>query len=79
MVIKKKVEKNLEEQRTSIIEKGGEVRADNLKKENEKHSVVLRIPLPLLEMIDKEVGSRYGMTRTGWILEAIQDKLEEDH
>lgn len=78
MVIKKKIEKNLEQQRAAVIEKGGHVGADQIINENAKQSIVLRIPQPLLNDVDEKVKKRYGITRTGWILEAIQEKLEKE-
>lgn len=39
---------------------------------------LLRISEETLDSIDKEVLDREGMTKTGWILEAIQEKLKKD-
>jgi hypothetical protein len=36
---------------------------------------LLRISEETLDSIDKELLEREGMTKTGWILEAIKDKL----
>jgi hypothetical protein len=83
MVIKakiEKVEKNLEKERQAVIEKGAAVSGDttNLVEIGRK-SIVVRIPLELLEKIDKAVDRRYGMTRTAWLLQAAQEKLEREN
>jgi hypothetical protein len=72
MLRKKHAELNVEE----IINKGAGVAAD---KEKPKKWVnfTLRIRSDLLEKIDKELESRVGMSKTSWILEAIQEKLKE--
>lgn len=38
---------------------------------------LLRISEDTLSSIDKELLAREGMTKTGWILEAIQEKLRK--
>lgn len=37
---------------------------------------LLRISEDTIDSIDKELLEREGMTKTGWILEAIQEKLK---
>lgn len=79
MVIKKKIEKTQEDLRKEIIERGGHVGQDQIQKEGDRKSIVLRFPLELLDLIDKAVEGRYGMTRTAWLLQAAQEKLERDN
>ena len=68
MVIKRKMDKE------EIINRGGQVTADN-EKGNEWTSLNLRIPKGLVKAIDDRRGSRIGISRTAWILEAIQEKM----
>lgn len=67
MVIKKKIEQ--------VIEKGGHVRADQ-KRSNEWTNFTLRIKLDMLEDIDEALEETVGISKTGWILQAIQEKLK---
>jgi hypothetical protein len=81
MVITKKIEKNEKEidaERAKIIEKGAGVSLDNTKKEEERKSIVIRMPADFLEKIDTAVSKRVGMNRMAWILQAAQEKLERD-
>lgn len=83
MVITKRVtksDKDLEKERQAIIDRGGNVSGDSTKSVDiGRKSVVVRIPIELLEKIDKEVEGLYGMNRTGWLLQAAQEKLERDN
>ncbi len=63
--------KSLEE----YMDKGGEVSADKEKAKREWVHFCLRIPQSLLDEIDKD--KRIGISKTSWILDAIQDKLYE--
>jgi hypothetical protein len=60
----------------SLIGKGAGVKSD-------KHSlkdwvmVNLRISKDMLEEVDEAVSGRVGITRTGWILEAIHERLKQ--
>ena len=71
MAVSKPREKDVE----ALIEKGGKVKEDY--KSKEWFIVNLRIPMSKLEEVDQAVGNRVGITRTGWILEAIHEKLRE--
>ncbi len=71
MVRKLEVKSNLEK----IIDKGGSVSADKMKNENKYYILNLRIHNELNEMIDGALKERIGLSKTAWILEAIQDKL----
>lgn len=80
MVVREKVEKpkeNLEKLREDIISKGGHVAID-IKEEHRKEWVTfcLRIKSQMLSQIDKALEERVGITKTGWILEAIHEKLK---
>lgn len=83
--MKKIVPNSLEEAREKFISGGGLVTADNedgnkaedLSKSDEWVKINLRIRKDAVHQIDKLVASRMGTTRTGWILEAIQEKLNK--
>lgn len=82
MVVSKKVEKpilDLEAERQKIIMKGGHVHSDFDKKEEERKSVIIRMPTEFLEKIDTAVSKRVGMNRMAWLLQAAQEKLERDN
>jgi predicted house-cleaning noncanonical NTP pyrophosphatase (MazG superfamily) len=55
-----------------IISKGGAVPSSNAP---EWTSISMRITKGLIKEIDENVKPRLAMTRTAWILEAIQEKL----
>lgn len=78
MVVNKKIEKNNEiGDALEYISKGGEVVADRQKDlATEWKTICLRIPMDLLENVDGKVKVRAALTRTAWILEAIQEKLK---
>lgn len=77
MVFMKKVSKskqeNLEKLREEFIAK-----ADKSSIKNEWMRILLRIKSDDVQQIDEEIKSRMGMTRTSWILEAIQEKLQKE-
>ncbi len=52
----------------ALISKGAPVKADK----EENTYINLRIPTDMLKEIDYKVKGRRGLSRTGWILEAIQ-------
>lgn len=81
MVITKKIEKPSKDtatERQKIILKGGAVAEDIKKKDGEKQTILLRVPVELLERVDKLVESLYGIKRTGWILQAMQEKWKRE-
>jgi metal-responsive CopG/Arc/MetJ family transcriptional regulator len=41
-------------------------------------SISLRIPEDFINKIDNELEKRYGMKRTSWVMEAIQEKFKRD-
>jgi len=73
MVVKKPLEKTKIE---ALINRGAHVRDDFLKEEKNRTNINLRIPTRLLNGVDEALKDRVGISRTGWILEAIQEKLK---
>lgn len=59
-----------------FIDKGAEVRSDA--KEKQSSLITLMAPKVLIESVDGIRKERYGISRTAWILEAIQEKLKKD-
>ena len=76
MGVRKRIEKEKEEiDVEALIDKGAHVKEDQ-KKENKEWTVInVRISTDMLQAVDKSVGRRVGITRTGWILESIHEKL----
>lgn len=77
MTIKKKIqinEKELEKRREKFIAGGGTVSSDSKKKE--WLTICLRLTPQLLKEVDHYASKRVGLSRTAWILEAIQEKIE---
>lgn len=59
----------------ALIERGAKVREEENKKKKRCH-INLRIPPHMLELIDEARENRIG-SRTAWVLEAIQEKLQK--
>lgn len=74
MVVKKK---SIENERKRVIEKGGSMA--NEKKKMQWKNICLRMPKDMVSTIDKIVESQVGITRTGWVLQALQEKLNKDY
>jgi len=74
MVVRKVMSKE-EVDVDSLIDKGAKVKEDS-KELKEWLMINLRISSGMLKAVDSAVERRVGITRTGWILEAIHDKLE---
>lgn len=81
----KKIEsREIEEAREKFISGGGLVVADQEGQAEESANldewikINLRIRRNAVDQIDKLVSNRMGVTRTGWILGAIQEKLEKE-
>lgn len=66
---------NLKKKIEQVIEKGGHVKADQ-KRINEWTNFTLRIKLDMLQDIDEALEETVGISKTGWILQAIQEKLK---
>lgn len=62
--------------REEIIDKGARVKADNTKGWSNFN---LRIRDDMIAGIEEDLENRIGLTKTGWILEAIQEKLKRLH
>lgn len=76
MVLKAKIEKSqIEEVRQKAISLGAPVNADKQEKK-EWLNFCLRIKNSMLDQIDEALDDRPGMSKTGWILEAIHEKLK---
>jgi hypothetical protein len=70
MSVKKPTEKEIE----AVIDQGGKVKEDLKKK---KWIIInLRLQETMLQEVDAAVERRVGIARTGWILEAIHEKLK---
>lgn len=71
MGIKKRVEKE------EFIEKGGKVSTDNTSMK-EWVNFNLRVRKDMFEKMDSLLERRIGISKTAWILEAIQEKIRRD-
>lgn len=79
MAVKKPVEKLISEQDIdTLISRGAPVSEDKKKEFDPKKSthINLRIPKNMLNQVDEVMKKRVGISRIGWILEAIQEKLK---
>lgn len=78
MSIRKPLEKSKEDiDVEALIDAGAKVKED-LKKEIKEWSIInLRISNKMLKEVDESVKNRVGITRTGWILESIYEKLKK--
>lgn len=72
--LEKKEPPTLEE----MIDKGGEVAADKTEDKKGWTHFTLRIRKDLSADIDEVLEHRVGISKTGWILEAIQEKLRKE-
>ena len=61
----------------ALIDGGAKVKEDLKNEAKEWTSVNLRISTEMLQEVDEVVKNRVGITRTGWILEAIHKHLRE--
>lgn len=60
----------------ALIDAGAKVKED-YKTAGKKWPIInLRISAEMLNGVDEAVDNRVGITRTGWILEAIHEKLK---
>lgn len=61
-----------------LIDKGASVKGESQIQEDKKWTYInLRIPTRMLKDIDDAVNQRVGITRTGWMLETIYERLNE--
>jgi predicted DNA binding CopG/RHH family protein len=65
----------------ALINKGAKVKED-IQKEDKKDKewvvINVRISSEMLEAVDRDVKRKVGITRTGWILQAIDEKLTQN-
>ncbi len=71
MAVKKKVSASMD----SFIDKGADVKAS---KKLTFKNVLIRIHESILLKVDWAVENNPGITRTQWILQAIQEKIKND-
>lgn len=78
MAVKKPLEKTTPKKIDieKLITKGAAVKEDSIEKDKKWTHICLRIPTEMVNKIDVAVEERIGVNRTGWILEAIHDKLK---
>jgi hypothetical protein len=87
MVLKRPIEKDriemaeedLQRAREEFIKGGGLVSCDisDIKHKEEWKKIILRVKTEAIMQIDALVENKMGMTRTAWILQAIEDKLKQ--
>jgi len=80
MSVRKKLEKpKIEEVDVdALIEKGAKVKEDQVAESKKWTYMNLRITVEMMGDVDEAVEERVGITRTGWILEAIHEKLKRE-
>jgi hypothetical protein len=62
-----------------LICRGDLVNEDQKKQTIKWCSLHLRLPEVFLEKIDEVLKNRFSISRTAWILEAIQEKLKKEN
>jgi hypothetical protein len=62
----------------ALIDKGAKVKEDFKLHESEWFYVKIRIPTKMVRAVDRAVKNKVGIQRTGWILQAIHEKLTRD-
>lgn len=78
MAVRKRVEKTANVNIDYLIDKGAKVKEDRIY-ERKITQICLRLPVKMLDAIDAAVTDRIGLRRTGWILQAIEEKLKRNH
>lgn len=78
MVVKKPLDKNATQKVNieELIDRGARVKEDNKETEKKWSHVNLRMPTQLLSNVDEALEDRIGISRNGWLLEAIDEKLK---
>ena len=79
MSVRKKFEhpKSEEIDVDALIEKGAKVKEDRVQESKKWTYMNLRISVEMMNQVDEAVSERVGITRTGWILEAIHEKIKK--
>lgn len=80
MSVRKKLEKSKIEKVDvdALIEKGAKVKEDRIEESKKWTYMNLRIAVFMLKKVDEAVSETVGITRTGWILQAINEKLKNE-
>lgn len=80
MAVKAKIqnlnENEIEKERMRLIKQGAPVLGENPGSKNEWHNFTLRIKNEMLKKIEDALENLAGMSKTGFILQAIQEKLK---
>lgn len=76
MTIKKRIDVS-DIEREKYISKGGDVSSDKL--EVRFRNIQLRVPVEMLNRIHVTTKKRPWLTRTSWILDAMEGKLKEEN
>ena len=79
MSVRKKLEKEVKStiDIDALINKGAKVKEDIIEDSKKWTYINVRISSEMLKDVDITVDDRVGITRTGWILEAIYEKLKK--
>lgn len=81
-MVKKLIDKKPENDKPNIdklLSKGAPVKEDmaELEKEESKWTHInFRMPTQMLKKVDEALNDRVGISRNGWLLEAVQEKLK---
>lgn len=85
MIKKVKREEDLEEARRKVILNGSFVKGELEGKEKKEESSEkgykyhsLRMPVDIMSKVDELKAKRAGISRTIWIMEAIQEKIKRE-
>jgi hypothetical protein len=62
----------------ALIDKGAKVKEDQISEAKKWTYMNLRIPVEMINLVDEAVDKSVGITRTGWILQAINEKLKKE-
>lgn len=61
----------------ALINRGAKVKQDVKNKDKNWTVINLRISVEMLDWLDEAVAHTVGVSRTGWILQAIHEKLNK--
>lgn len=79
MTIFKEKISNLKRKKENFVNAGAQVKEDINIEKAKRVQINLGIPEDLLKKVDESVKNRYGITRSGWVLEAIHEKLQREN
>lgn len=68
-------DEELEKQRMKIIQQGAPIADQNIEPKKEWYNFTLRIKYEMVEEIEEALKKIAGLNKTGFILQAIQEKL----